>query len=229
MDASDELLRRAEPSALLHPNGIVRSVNGAMAMALCRPAEQCVGRYAWELVPENQPAPRGRAHHDPREQAEAGHAGAGTGAPLRLLRWRSPAGKPSPGYWVWGSSGDRRGHTLQEGAYVQARQTPGPQIFGDGSYVLNASAGGTPWIMSRCPPQTTPRSASSRQRRRSLDALHKYCVVVSPRLSSAATQPAAKGRPVSTSPSTPLMPRSPHSPGWRPAESSFEHDPGDEV
>ncbi|MFF7184918.1 SpoIIE family protein phosphatase [Streptomyces sp. NPDC008222] len=54
MDASDELLRRAEPSALLHPNGVVRSVNAAMAMTLCRPAEQCVGRYAWELVPESQ-------------------------------------------------------------------------------------------------------------------------------------------------------------------------------
>jgi PAS domain S-box-containing protein len=54
VDASDELLRRAEPSALLHPNGIVRSVNAAMATALGRPAEQCVGRDAWELVPESQ-------------------------------------------------------------------------------------------------------------------------------------------------------------------------------
>ncbi|GAA3767554.1 SpoIIE family protein phosphatase [Streptomyces chiangmaiensis] len=54
MDASDELLRRAEPSALLYPDGIVRSLNAPMATALGRPAEECVGRYAWELVPESQ-------------------------------------------------------------------------------------------------------------------------------------------------------------------------------
>ncbi|MGW1884944.1 SpoIIE family protein phosphatase [Streptomyces sp. NPDC001970] len=54
MDASDELLRRAEPSALLYPDGIIRSLNAEMATALGRPAEQCVGRYAWELVPESQ-------------------------------------------------------------------------------------------------------------------------------------------------------------------------------
>ncbi|MFF3559552.1 SpoIIE family protein phosphatase [Streptomyces sp. NPDC002574] len=54
MDASDELLRRAEPSTLLSPNGIVRSLNEAMAASFGRPAEQCVGRYAWDLVPESQ-------------------------------------------------------------------------------------------------------------------------------------------------------------------------------
>ncbi|GAA3789095.1 SpoIIE family protein phosphatase [Streptomyces chiangmaiensis] len=54
MDSSDELLRRAEPSALLHPNGIVRSLNDAMASALGRSEEQCVGRYVGELVPDSQ-------------------------------------------------------------------------------------------------------------------------------------------------------------------------------
>ncbi|MFD5064120.1 SpoIIE family protein phosphatase [Streptomyces sp. NPDC058394] len=54
MDSSDELLRRVEPSALLYPDGIVRSLNAAMATALGRPEEQCVGRYVWELVPESQ-------------------------------------------------------------------------------------------------------------------------------------------------------------------------------
>ncbi|MEV6762281.1 SpoIIE family protein phosphatase [Streptomyces sp. NPDC051105] len=54
MDAADEFLRRAEPSALLYLDGIVRSLNTAMATALSRPAEQCVGRYAWELVPDSQ-------------------------------------------------------------------------------------------------------------------------------------------------------------------------------
>ncbi|MCC5480087.1 PP2C family protein-serine/threonine phosphatase [Streptomyces barringtoniae] len=54
MDASNELLRRAEPSALLYPDGAVRSLNEAMASALSRPAEQCVGRCIWELLPTSQ-------------------------------------------------------------------------------------------------------------------------------------------------------------------------------
>ncbi|SOE31728.1 PAS domain-containing protein [Streptomyces sp. OK228] len=54
MDASDELLRRAEPSALLSPDGIVHSLNAAMATALGRLAEECVGRHIWELLPESQ-------------------------------------------------------------------------------------------------------------------------------------------------------------------------------
>lgn len=54
MDSSDELLRRAEPSALLYPDGIVRSLNAAMAAVLGRPEEQCVGRYVGDLVPESQ-------------------------------------------------------------------------------------------------------------------------------------------------------------------------------
>ncbi|MER6125889.1 PAS domain-containing protein [Streptomyces sp. NPDC001795] len=54
MDASNELLRRAEPSVLLYPDGAVRSLNEAMASALSRPAEQCVGRYIWELLPASQ-------------------------------------------------------------------------------------------------------------------------------------------------------------------------------
>ncbi|MGW0632506.1 SpoIIE family protein phosphatase [Streptomyces sp. NPDC002758] len=44
MDASDELLRRADPAALLTLDGAIRSLNAAMATALGRPAEQCLGR-----------------------------------------------------------------------------------------------------------------------------------------------------------------------------------------
>ncbi|MER5914278.1 PAS domain-containing protein, partial [Streptomyces sp. NPDC001982] len=44
MDASDELLRGAAPAALLTLDGAIRSVNAAMATALGRPAEQCLGR-----------------------------------------------------------------------------------------------------------------------------------------------------------------------------------------
>ncbi|MFD3452021.1 SpoIIE family protein phosphatase [Streptomyces sp. NPDC058691] len=54
MDASDELLRMAEPSALVHPGGIVRSVNQALATALHKPAEECAGRYLADLVPASQ-------------------------------------------------------------------------------------------------------------------------------------------------------------------------------
>ncbi|TFV29666.1 PAS domain-containing protein [Streptomyces sp. T1317-0309] len=54
MDASNELLRKAEPSALLYPDGIVRSLNRSMATALDRPAKRCVGRFLRELLPESQ-------------------------------------------------------------------------------------------------------------------------------------------------------------------------------
>ncbi|MFE4953638.1 SpoIIE family protein phosphatase [Streptomyces sp. NPDC056653] len=43
MDASDELLRGADPAALLTLDGAIRSLNTAMATALGRPAEQCLG------------------------------------------------------------------------------------------------------------------------------------------------------------------------------------------
>ncbi|MGV9563924.1 SpoIIE family protein phosphatase [Streptomyces sp. NPDC003480] len=54
MDASDELLRRATPSALLALDGSIRSLNAAMARALDRPAEQCVGRGLVDLMPASQ-------------------------------------------------------------------------------------------------------------------------------------------------------------------------------
>ncbi|MGW1917453.1 SpoIIE family protein phosphatase [Streptomyces sp. NPDC002076] len=54
MDASDELLRRDAPSALLTLDGSVRSLNAAMARALGRSAEQCVGRSLVDVVPANQ-------------------------------------------------------------------------------------------------------------------------------------------------------------------------------
>ncbi|MGW0627081.1 SpoIIE family protein phosphatase [Streptomyces sp. NPDC002758] len=43
MDAADELLRGADPAALLTLDGAIRSLNAAMAAALGRPAEQCLG------------------------------------------------------------------------------------------------------------------------------------------------------------------------------------------
>jgi hypothetical protein len=54
MDTWDEYVRRAEPSALLTPDGIIRSLNVSMATALGRPAEQCVGHDFRDLLPESQ-------------------------------------------------------------------------------------------------------------------------------------------------------------------------------
>ncbi|MGW1804562.1 SpoIIE family protein phosphatase [Streptomyces sp. NPDC002078] len=54
MDASDEPLRSDAPSALLALDGSVRSVNAAMARALGRSAEQCVGRSLVDLMPADQ-------------------------------------------------------------------------------------------------------------------------------------------------------------------------------
>ncbi|WP_431964896.1 SpoIIE family protein phosphatase [Actinacidiphila sp. bgisy160] len=54
MDASDHLLRRATPSALLTLDGAIHSLNEAMAKVLDRPAKQCVGRNLGDLLPESQ-------------------------------------------------------------------------------------------------------------------------------------------------------------------------------
>lgn len=54
MDASDELLRRADPAALLTLDDIVKGLNAAMATALGRPAEQCLGRDFGDLWPASQ-------------------------------------------------------------------------------------------------------------------------------------------------------------------------------
>lgn len=54
MDASDELLQRVTPSALLTLDGVIRRLNAAMATALGRPREQCVGRGFTDLLSEDQ-------------------------------------------------------------------------------------------------------------------------------------------------------------------------------
>ncbi|MFF1688428.1 MULTISPECIES: SpoIIE family protein phosphatase [unclassified Streptomyces] len=54
MDASDELLRGADPAALLTLDGAIRSLNAAMATALGRSAERCVGRDFGDLWPASQ-------------------------------------------------------------------------------------------------------------------------------------------------------------------------------
>ncbi|MFC9077867.1 SpoIIE family protein phosphatase [Streptomyces sp. NPDC057062] len=54
MDASDELLRRPTPSALVALDGAVLSLNAAMARALGRSVEQCLGRGLGDLLPASQ-------------------------------------------------------------------------------------------------------------------------------------------------------------------------------
>ncbi|MGW7427107.1 SpoIIE family protein phosphatase [Streptomyces sp. NPDC054813] len=54
MDASDELLRGAEPAALLTLDGAIRCLNAAMVTALGRSAEQSLGRGFGDLWPASQ-------------------------------------------------------------------------------------------------------------------------------------------------------------------------------
>ncbi|MEU9993016.1 SpoIIE family protein phosphatase [Streptomyces sp. NPDC048045] len=54
MDASDELLRGADPAALLTLDGAIRGLNAAMATAVGRPAEKCLGRDFNDLWPASQ-------------------------------------------------------------------------------------------------------------------------------------------------------------------------------
>src|SRR5690349_12282437 len=59
VDTSDELLQRATPSALLTLDGVIRSLNAAMATALGGPGEQCVGHGFVDLLSEDQRIPAG--------------------------------------------------------------------------------------------------------------------------------------------------------------------------
>ncbi|MGI5141337.1 SpoIIE family protein phosphatase [Streptomyces sp. CA-106110] len=54
MDASDELLHKPDPAALLTLDGVISGLNAAMATALGRPAEQCLGRSFGDLWPASQ-------------------------------------------------------------------------------------------------------------------------------------------------------------------------------
>ncbi|MGW7614418.1 SpoIIE family protein phosphatase [Streptomyces antimycoticus] len=54
MDASDELLRSAAPSALLTLDGVIRSLNATMARTLGGSAEQLVGGNIGDLLPASQ-------------------------------------------------------------------------------------------------------------------------------------------------------------------------------
>ncbi|MFH9969951.1 PAS domain-containing protein [Streptomyces mirabilis] len=54
MDASDEILQMATPSALLTLDGAIHRLNAPMARVLGRPVEQCVGHRFGDLLPARQ-------------------------------------------------------------------------------------------------------------------------------------------------------------------------------
>jgi PAS domain-containing protein len=54
MDASNELLRETEPSAIVTVDGIVRRLNAPMTTVLGRPEDQCVGRDLTALLSADQ-------------------------------------------------------------------------------------------------------------------------------------------------------------------------------
>ncbi|MCF3128953.1 PAS domain-containing protein [Streptomyces olivochromogenes] len=54
MDASDELLRVADPAALLTLAGTIAGINAAMAKALGKPTQHCLGDDFAELWPAGQ-------------------------------------------------------------------------------------------------------------------------------------------------------------------------------
>jgi serine phosphatase RsbU (regulator of sigma subunit)/PAS domain-containing protein len=56
MDASDELLDKSSPAAVMTGDGVIRRLNGPMATSLGRPAEQCVGRSFPDLLAGDQKA-----------------------------------------------------------------------------------------------------------------------------------------------------------------------------
>ncbi|MGC5008265.1 SpoIIE family protein phosphatase [Streptomyces sp. DT203] len=85
MDASDELLRRACPSALLTLDGAMRDLNAAMASALGKPAEQCLGRDFGDLWPASQQT---------SAESLVGHAARTSTAAMRVLEFPGQSGVP---------------------------------------------------------------------------------------------------------------------------------------
>ncbi|MFF4729288.1 SpoIIE family protein phosphatase [Streptomyces mirabilis] len=85
MDVSNEFLRRACPSALLTLDGAMHGLNAAMASALGRSAEECLGRDFGDLWPASQ-----------RTSAESlvGHAARTSTAAMRVLEFPGQSGVP---------------------------------------------------------------------------------------------------------------------------------------
>ncbi|MFD7946092.1 PAS domain-containing protein, partial [Streptomyces sp. NPDC059744] len=85
MDASDELLRRTDPAALLTLDGVISGLNAAMTTVLGRSAEQCLGRDFGDLWPASQ-----------RMSAESlvAHAARTMTVAMRVLEFPGRAGAP---------------------------------------------------------------------------------------------------------------------------------------
>ncbi|MEU6218103.1 PAS domain-containing protein [Streptomyces sp. NPDC047022] len=82
MDASDEILQMATPSALLTLDGAIRRLNAPMARVLGRPVEQCVGHKFGDLLPASQL---------PAAESLVSHAATTKTVAMRLLEFPGPA------------------------------------------------------------------------------------------------------------------------------------------
>ncbi|WP_445521270.1 SpoIIE family protein phosphatase [Streptomyces sp. NEAU-174] len=107
-----ELLERATPSALLTLNGVIHRLNAAMATALGRPWEQCVGHAFSDLLPVNQRlAAQNLLTHGATTKRLAMRVlefpGTGTASVVCLVEAR-PVRDPAGGEFVWVHSLDAK-------------------------------------------------------------------------------------------------------------------------
>ncbi|MFD3455689.1 SpoIIE family protein phosphatase [Streptomyces sp. NPDC058691] len=86
MDASDGLLRRADPAALLTPDGVISGLNPAMATALGRPADHCLGHGFGDVWPASQ---------RPSAESLVAHAVGTNGVAMRVLEFPGRDGAPT--------------------------------------------------------------------------------------------------------------------------------------
>ncbi|WP_329292911.1 PAS domain-containing protein [Streptomyces sp. NBC_01455] len=113
MDASHELLRGADPAALLTLDGTIRYLNAAMATALGRSAEQCLGHGFGDLWPASQRmSAESLVAHAARTKAVAmrvldfpGRGGAPVASLIEARQVKDPA---SDGQLVWVHALDAR-------------------------------------------------------------------------------------------------------------------------
>ncbi|MGW1885614.1 SpoIIE family protein phosphatase [Streptomyces sp. NPDC001970] len=94
MDASDELLRGADPAALLTMDGAIRSLNAAMATALGEPAKQCLGRDFGEQLLECDFGDLWPASQRMSADSLVAHAARTKTVAMRVLDFPGPGGAP---------------------------------------------------------------------------------------------------------------------------------------
>ncbi|WP_327426059.1 SpoIIE family protein phosphatase [Streptomyces sp. NBC_01236] len=94
MDASDELLRGADPAALLTLDGAIRGLNAAMATALGRPTEQCLGLDFGEQCPGGDFGDLLPASQRMSAESLVVQAARSKAVAMRVLEFPRPGGAP---------------------------------------------------------------------------------------------------------------------------------------